>query len=127
MTALKARIYNLIPLLSGKSDAVVRVEGAPRDVLAAVRQSCELKGPSPSAWAASFEKHCPIPLGHPFRKAVDGLPPGDPLRTLACWAYGAGNAWITLEEVVWEDGTKSRPQEGHRDWMRKQASRLVKD
>ncbi|HAH06786.1 MAG TPA: hypothetical protein DCM05_09725 [Elusimicrobia bacterium] len=127
MTAAKTRVYNLIPLLAGKAESVTRLEGSPRDALAAVRESCEFKGSSPSAWAASIEKHCPLPLEHPFRKTVDGLPPGDPLRTLACWAYGAGNSWITLEEVVWENGTKSRPQEEHRDWMRQQSARLSKD
>ena len=124
MKARTVRIYNLIPFLSGRADSIKRGEGRPEKVLESVRDSCEFKGRGLTAWARGIESHCPIPLGHPFRNIADRLLEGDPLRTLGCWAYGAGNSWITIEEVEWDDRSASRPQDDHRSWLKRQSARL---
>ena len=124
MNAKTMRICNLIPFLSGRADAVKSVEGRPEKVLQAIRASCEQKERSLGAWAEAVERHCPIPFSHPFRRHCDRLPKGDALRTLGCWAYGAGNSWITIEEITWEDGSVSRPQDEHRQWLKRQSAAL---
>lgn len=115
------RIYNLIPFLSGNATTIKRIEGKPSRLLAQVRASCEYKDRNQASWSYKIESHCPIPRGHPFRRLVSLFPAGDPLRTLGCWAYGAGNSWITIEEIAWTDGTRIYPQEEHRNWLKQQA------
>lgn len=124
MNARSVRIYNLIPFLSGRVDRLRRVDGRPKTVLEVVRESCEQKERSLVAWAEAVESHCPVPLGHPYRRYADRLPSGDPLRTLGCWAYGAGNSWVTIEDITWEDGSVSRPQEEHRAWLKRKSAAL---
>ena len=124
MKAKTVRIHNLIPFLSGRADSIKRLEGRPDKVLEAVRESCEHKERSLAAWAEGIELHCPIPLSHPYRRYLERLPQGDPLRTLGCWAYGAGNSWITIEEIYWEDGSVTRPQDKHRLWLKRQSAAL---
>lgn len=118
------RIRNLIPFLSGRAEGIQRMEGLPDRVLASVRDACERKERSLAAWAEGIEEHCPVPFGHPFRRILDRLPKGDPLRTLGSWAFGAGNSWITLEEISWEDGSVSHPQRDHREWLKRQSAAL---
>ena len=103
---------------------IKRLEGRPEKVLVSLRETCEEKERSLAAWAEGIESHCPIPFGHPYRRYADRLPEGDPLRTLGCWAFGAGNSWITIEEISWDDGSVSRPQQGHRDWLKRQSAAL---
>lgn len=124
--ARKVVIYNLIPFFDGKAKNVIQVEGAPDQVLKAVWKTCSYRAKDMAEWAAGVEKHCPIPPAHPFRRRTDRLPHGDPLRTLGCWAYGAENSWITIDEVLWEDGSRSSPQEEHRQWLRREASKVLK-
>lgn len=124
MKAKAIRIYNLIPFLSGHADAIKRVEGRPEKVLEALRASCEHKERSMAAWVEGIERHCPVPFSHPYRRLSDGLPEGDPIRTLGCWAFGAGNSWITIEEIAWDDGTVSHPQDEHRQWLKRQSAAL---
>lgn len=124
MKAESVRIYNLIPFLSGRADGIKRIEGPPDKVLASVRETCEHKGRSLAAWTEGIESHCPLPLGHPYRRSSESLPKGHPLRTLGCWAFGAGNSWITIEEIFWDDGTVSRPQRDHREWLKRQSAAL---
>ncbi len=125
MNARSVRIYNLIPFLSGRADGLKLVEGKPRKVLEAVRESCVQKDHNLAAWAETVERRCPVPLGHPYRRYAERLPAGDPLRTLGCWAFGAGNSWVTIEEIAWEDGSASRPQEEHREWLKKKSAALL--
>lgn len=119
-------VYNLIPLLMGSARNAVRLAGAPADVLKKVRASCSYQGKDLNSWASEVEKHCPIPFSHPFRRLLPRLAAGDPLRTLGAWAYGGGNSWITLEETEWEDGSRTSPQEEHRGWLRKEASKILR-
>ena len=122
MKAERVRIYNLIPFLSGRTHDIKRMEGRPKKILALVRNSCERKERSLAAWAEGIEGHCPIPFGHPYRRCTDRLPEGDPLRTLGCWAFGAGNSWITLEEITRDDGSASYPQRDHREWLKRRSA-----
>jgi hypothetical protein len=124
MKARSVRIYNLIPFLSGRAESVKRLEGRPEKVLASVRESCENKERSLGAWIEGIQNHCPIPFGHPYRRYADRQPESDPLRTLGCWAFGAGNSWITIEEITWENGSVTRPQEEHRQWLKRQSAAL---
>ncbi|MFA6093400.1 MAG: hypothetical protein WCU88_06150 [Elusimicrobiota bacterium] len=124
MKAKAVRICNLIPFLSGRARDIKRIHAEPEKALENVRESCRSKERSLPAWGESIERHCPIPLGHPYRKISEGLAPGDPLRTLGCWAYGAGNSWITLDEIVWEDGSVTHPQEDHRRWLQERCTAL---
>lgn len=124
MKGQSVRIYNLIPFLSGRAESVKRLEGRPEKVLTSVRDSCEHKDRSLAAWVEGIESHCPLPFGHPYRRYSDRLPEGDPIRTLGCWAYGAGNSWITIDEITWDDGSVSHPQEDHRQWLKRQSAAL---
>lgn len=124
MKAQRVVLFNLIPFLSGRADGIKRGVGRPEKVLASVRDSCDNKDESLAAWAEGIESHCPLPFGHPYRRCSDGSPEGDPIRTLGCWAYGAGNSWITIEEITWEDGSVSHPQEEHRQWLKRQSAAL---
>ncbi len=124
--AKKVVAYNLIPFFDGREKNVLLVEGSPELVLKAIWKTCSHKDKDMATWAATVEEHCPIPPSHPFRKRVDRLLAGDPLRTLGCWAYGAENGWITIDEVVWEDGSRSSPQEEHRQWLRREAAKVLK-
>ncbi|MBI3297226.1 MAG: hypothetical protein HYZ75_03615 [Elusimicrobia bacterium] len=124
MKPTNVRIYNLIPFLSGRADGIKRMEGRPEKVLALVRETCEEKERSLAAWAEGIEGHCPIPFGHPYRRYSDRLPEGDPLKALGCWAFGAGNSWITIEEITWDDGSVSHPQQDHREWLKRQSAAL---
>lgn len=124
MKAKSVRVYNLIPFLSGRADAIKRHEGRPEKVLQAIRAACEQRERSLGAWAQAIERHCPIPCSHPYRRYADRLPEGDALRTLGCWAYGAGNSWITIDEITWEDGSVNRPQDEHRAWLKRQSAIL---
>lgn len=123
--ARTVRINNLIPLLSGSATDIKHVEGRPDKVLNAVRESCEDKARSMAEWKDGIESHCPIPLGHPYKALADPLLSGDPLRTLGCWAYGAGNSWIMIEQITWEDGSVNRPQDEHRKWAQAQWAAMV--
>lgn len=123
--AKEAVIYNLIPFFDGRAKNVIRVAGAPDKVLRAVWKTCSYRAKDMAEWAAGVEKHCPIPPAHPFRKRTDRLPPGDPVRTLGCWAYGAENSWITIDEMLWEDDSRSFPQEEHRQWLRREAAKVL--
>ena len=124
MKARTVRVCNLIPFLSGRAESIKRLEGWPEKVLESVRESCEHKERSLALWRSGLESHCPIPFGHPYRRYADRLPEGDPVRTLGCWAFGAGNSWITIEEITWEDGSVSCPQEEHRHWLKRQSAAL---
>ncbi len=124
MKAQGVRINNLIPFLSGRAASIKRLDGRPDKVLASVRESCEHKDRTPASWAEGIESHCPLPFGHPYRRYSDRLPEGDPIRTLGCWAFGAGNSWITIEEITWDDGSVSHPQEDHRQWLKRQSAAL---
>ena len=124
MKARSVRINNLIPFLSGRADGIQRLEGRPEKVLASVRDSCEHRDKSLAAWTEGIESHCPLPFDHPYRSYSDRAPEGDPIRTFGCWAFGAGNSWITIEEISWDDGSVSRPQEEHRQWLKQQSAAL---
>lgn len=124
--AKRVVIYNLIPFLAGSSKSLSRVAGAPEAVLKKVRASCACKGKDYPLWAAEVENHCPVPFGHPFRQVAKRLVPGDPVRVLGAWAYGGGNSWITLEEIEWEDKTVIHPQDDHREWLRKEAGKVLR-
>ena len=126
LRARKVLIYNLIPFFLGKEKNVLRVAGTPEEALKTVWRTCAYRAKGMSAWVAGMEEHCPVPPAHPFRKISDRLRPGDPLRTLGCWAYGAENSWITIDEILWEDGTRTSPQEEHRAWLRRDAAKVVR-
>lgn len=125
MNAKSIVVYNLIPFFLGKGKNIVRLTGDPETVAKKIRGSCALKAADYQTWAMQIEQHCPIPLSHPYRALIKDLPEGHPLRVLGAWAYGAGNSWITIEEIRWADGRAVKPQNGHRDWLKREAVKIL--
>lgn len=123
--AKKVMVCNLIPFFLGRGKEIVRVSGSPEDAAKKIRSSCAHQAGDYVTWATEIERHCPIPQSHPFRAQVKELPPGHPLRVLGSWAYGAGNSWITIEEIRWADGRRSKPQDEHRKWLQTEAARIL--
>lgn len=111
---IKMKVLNFIPYIVNKKKNIQQIKNRPiSEILKIVRDSCSNKGNNIEEWSKSIVTNCIIPKSHPFLEILGSknIPLNHPLRVLGAIAYGTETSWIVIENIKWEDGTISYPEQ----------------
>lgn len=113
-------VANFVPEIRGLQGGMKWHEHvSPEAACDFIRQTFEAKADSLEKWSELIRDHARIPPGHPFERSLEmhGVSKQDFLWTLGSLAFASETQWIEILEVVWPDGTRTRPNDEEKHWL----------
>ena len=121
-------VANLMRVFQGLPEGIAIIEGASsEEACRRVRETFMQKAPDLEDWSRQIRDHCRIPPEHPFRELLKkrGVKESDHLWTLGALAFGTQNPWIVLQEIRWDDNTRSYPEADEQRWLGQSVARTA--